>query len=68
MKQAVHPKKVATYATATAEVAPPRLPTVFMTPETDPLQLSPMSMQIAHDTATVSSRPASAMTSHVIAV
>src|SRR5204863_7561750 len=68
MNVAVHPKYVARYATATADVAPPRLPIVFMTPETEPLQLSPMSMQMAHDTATVSSRPASAITSHIIAV
>src|ERR1041385_4552429 len=53
---------------ATAETAPPRLPNVFITPDTDPLKLPPISRQIAQDTATVSSSPANATTSQNRAV
>src|SRR5258706_1101979 len=53
---------------ATADTAPPRLPNVFITPETEPLKLPPMSRHMAQDTATVSSRPASASTSQNSAV
>src|SRR5213593_3368276 len=44
----------------TDEAAPPRLPCVFITADTDPLNRPPMSMLKAHETATVSSSAARA--------
>src|ERR1700693_4049719 len=52
----------------TAERAPPTLPQVFITEEKEPLNCPPMSMHIAQEIATVSSRPASAMVRQTIAV
>ena len=43
------------------------LPQVFITEETEPLKSPPMSMQMAQDTETVSSSPASAMVRQTIA-
>src|ERR1700686_404914 len=52
----------------TAENAPPRLPHVFITDETDPLSPPPISRQMAQETATVSSNPPSAKVRHASAV
>src|SRR5271156_5296541 len=52
---ALHPYNTTRYADNAEPIAPPRLPQVFITEETEPAESPPISSVMAHETPTVDS-------------
>ncbi len=62
------PYALTRYASAVGEIAPPILPHMFMTDDTEPAQSPPISRGIAQETPTVISSPKNAMQDHATQV